>query len=85
MIPEFDSDKTEYTKTEYFEKFVKPKITDEFLETLVELCRYVGWDSDNYVINSFVHSLFKDVGKQELFKDDESDVYEFKSKEESED
>ena len=43
---------------------LKSRITDEFLETLVEAARIEGWMSDYHETKSFVQNVFCNVGKE---------------------
>lgn len=38
---------------------LRPKLTDEFLSTLVETARRYGWRGDYYEIDDFVTSVFR--------------------------
>ncbi len=47
------------------EKILKKKLTPEFLETLIELCKLVGWSVDYTEIElSFIPNVYEMAGKK---------------------
>lgn len=43
---------------------LKPRLTDEFLETLLEAAKIDGWSNDFSEIHSFVKNVFDMAGKE---------------------
>ena len=55
----------EYKKEEVrLEKLLIPKITDEFLKTLVEAAKTYGWNGDHIETDRFVNYCFFLVGEE---------------------
>lgn len=42
---------------------LRPRMTDEFLATLVELARVTGWENDHVEVHAFVSGAFELVDK----------------------
>lgn len=51
-------------KDKEYEDALKPKLTNEFLATLVEAARTCGWSVDHIETQSFVHWCFEVVDKK---------------------
>jgi hypothetical protein len=50
-------------RAEELEEKLRPQLTDEFLDTLVQAARTCGWSSDHTETMSFVYWCYDIVGK----------------------
>lgn len=64
-------EQTMQVERERQEALLVPKLTDEFLETLVHAARVVGWGVDHWEVISFVQEVFALTGKDERPSEDE--------------
>ena len=63
------------TKIEDRELALKKRLTDEFLDTLVEAGRVIGWGVDYWEVKDFINSCF-DIAEKDLPSENDLIPYE---------